>query len=130
MDAEIVSKLSKIILQKSDITFAYIHGSFLTQERFNDIDIALYVKEKVMDKINVVDFEIDLSLEIEEVLKIPVDVRILNSAPLSFKYQTSAGYLLFSLDEERRENFLCNTWSQYFDFFPVAQDYLREVLSG
>jgi hypothetical protein len=76
------------------------------------------------------DLEVDIGLEIEKEMAIPIDVKILNFAPLSFKYQTSCGQLLFSRDEDKRAEFLCNTWSQYFDFRYVAQRYLQEVLSG
>ncbi|MDI6781751.1 MAG: nucleotidyltransferase domain-containing protein [bacterium] len=106
-----------------------VHGSFLTQERFNDIDIAVYIDENVVNEVVVVELEIDMGLEIEREINIPVDIKFLNFAPLSFQYQASCGHLLFSNDDDQREEFLCNTWSQYFDFFPIAQDYLQEVLS-
>jgi hypothetical protein len=130
MDNKIIGKLSNIISQKKDITFAYLHGSCLNQQKFNDIDIGIYVDEKVTGFIDLVDFEISMGLEIGKVTRIPVDVKILNFAPLGFKYHTSCGKLLFSRDEDKRIEFLCNTWLQYFDFRHIAQVYLQEVLSA
>ena len=60
-------------------------------------------------------------------IPIEKDVKILNEAPLSFRYHSTRGYLLFSHDELIREEFLCRIWSEYFDFKPVSKIYLKEV---
>jgi hypothetical protein len=123
-DDETVDCLSK----RENIAFAYLHSSFLNQEKFSDIDIAVYIDEKVIGQVDMFDLEVNIGLEIERELRVPVDVKVLNFAPLSFKYQASCGELLFSRDEDKREEFLCNTWAQYFDFLPIAQGYLQELL--
>lgn len=126
----IIEKILETISQKREVLFAYLHGSFLEKGDFKDIDIALYLDEEITDKIGILQYEIDTSLQIEKELKIPVDVKILNLAPLSFKYNVSCGSLIFSRDESKREEFLCNTWMEYFDFLPIARVYLKEVLSA
>lgn len=40
--AEIESKIKQVLELYSEIVFVYLFGSFLTSEKFNDIDIALY----------------------------------------------------------------------------------------
>lgn len=125
-----IKKILKIICQKEEVVFVYLYGSFIEKENFKDIDIALYLDEKKINEIDIIDYEIDLSLQIEKELKIPVDIKIINSAPLSFRYSVSCGLLLFSRDESKREEFLCNTWKEYFDFLPIAKIYLKEVLSA
>lgn len=127
---KIIKKMKEIIYLKKEILFAYLHGSFLEKEKFEDIDIAIYLDEQMIKEIDIIDYEIALSLKIEKEFKIPVDVRILNFASLSFKYNVSCGLLLFSKDEYKREEFLCKTWKEYFDFLPVAKIYLKEVLSA
>jgi len=127
---KVIQKLKSILFEEEKVIFAYLHGSFLSEDEFNDIDIALYLAEKRAKKIDPVDFEISLSLRIEKYIKIPVDVKLLNFAPLSFRYHTSHGYLLFSRDDLIREEFLCRTWSEYFDFKPIAKIYLMEYLSA
>lgn len=127
---EITQRLKKILLEEKEILFAYLHGSFLEENKFNDIDAALYIDDKIIAQISVVDFEISLSLKIEKIIKLPVDIKLLNKAPLAFKYQASCGYLLFSRDETKKEEFLCKTWSEYFDFLPLSRLYLNEVLNA
>lgn len=127
---KINQQLKKVLFEEGKILFGYLHGSFLTEGKFNDIDLALYLDERTAKKIKPVDFEIALALKIEKILNLPVDVKLLNFAPLSFKYQASCGHLLFSRDESKREEFLCKTWDEYFDFLPSAKVYLKEVLGG
>lgn len=127
---KIRKKIKEIIRSEKSILFAYLHGSFLEKEKYEDIDIGVYLDRKKISRIDIVDYEIALSLKIERELKIPVDVRVINFAPLSFKYNVSCGLLLFSNDEQEREEFLSRTWGEYFDFLPVSKIYLREVLSA
>lgn len=122
-----VQKLKTFLSEEKEIVFAYLHGSFLNEDEFNDVDIVLYLDEKILKKINPVDFEISLSLRLEKYLKVPVDVKILNCAPLSFRYHATRRYLLFSRDDLIREEFLVRTWGEYFDFKPVSKIYLRET---
>jgi len=58
------------------------------------------------------------------------DVRILNGAPLSFRHEViKSGRLILTKDEESRIDFETLTFSHYFDFVPLRDRYLREVLS-
>ena len=128
MREEITNKIREFLSIKKEILFAYLYGSFIEIENFRDIDIGIYLDEKIADKIDPIDYEISLSLMLEKELRIPVDVKIINFAPLSFKYHVTSGKLLFSKNESKREEFLCNTWMLYFDFLPIAKIYLKEVL--
>lgn len=126
---EMAQKISNFLSLEGGIKFAYIHGSFLTEPTFNDIDVAVYLEDEILNHIiDVVDFEIDESLKVEEVIGLPVDIKVLNVAPLGFRYQVSSGNLLFNHDENALESFLCMTWGEYFDFEPVSRSYLKEVL--
>lgn len=124
---KIIHKLQKFLSEELEIVFAYLHGSFLSEDEFNDVDIAFYLDEKATKKIDLVNFEISYSLRLEKYLHIPVDLKILNCASLSFRYHATRGHLLFSRDDLIREEFLCRTWSEYFDFKPVSRIYLREI---
>lgn len=124
----LIQQLKEVLSKEKGIVFAYLHGSFLGEEEFNDIDIALYLAESAARGIEPVDFEISLALRIERILKIPIDVKVLNYAPLSFRYHVTRGNLLVNHLDLIREEFLCKTWSEYFDFQPLAKVYLKEVL--
>jgi predicted nucleotidyltransferase len=130
MKAEIIGILSQTLSQRNEILFAYLHGSFLESKTFQDIDVAVYLEETTKHDINIIEYEIALSLLVEKQLRMAADVKALNWAPLSFRYNVSRGLLLLSKDELKRENFLCATWMEYFDFLPISKAYVREVLSA
>jgi len=130
MKAEIIGILSQTLSQRNEILFAYLHGSFLESKTFQDIDVAVYLEETTKHDINIIEYEIALSLLVEKQLRMGADVKALNWAPLSFRYNVSRGLLLLSRDELKREDFLCATWMEYFDFLPISKAYVREVLSA
>lgn len=111
---------------------AYVHGSFVEKGPFRDIDVALYYHPA--PEFNLLDRELDLEVTLEEALiqagfRVPVDVRILNLAPLSFRYRViKEGDLLLARDDNCRVDFEVVTFSEYFDFAPFRAAYLREVL--
>jgi len=123
----IIKKLRTLLSEEKGIYFAFIHGSFLSRADFKDIDIAVYLDDSTLKKINLIEYELRWSLRLEKYLGIRIDVKILNEAPLSFRYHSTRGCLLFSHDELIREEFLCRTWSEYFDFKPVSKIYIKEV---
>ena len=90
---EIKRKIKEILSKKDEVLFAYIHGSF-DELHFRDVDVAVYVDEEKVE--DFLDYELKLSIEIEKEIKLPVDVKILNSAPLSFRYRAIKGELLIS----------------------------------
>jgi predicted nucleotidyltransferase len=130
MKAEIIGILSQTLSERNEILFAYLHGSFLESKTFQDIDVAVYLEETTKHDINIIEYEIALSLLVEKQLRMAADVKALNWAPLSFRYNVSRGLLLLSRDELKREDFLCATWMEYFDFLPISKAYVREVLSA
>ncbi len=140
MKKAIIEKIKTCLLEKEEISFAYIHGSFLEREDFRDIDIAIYLEDSRLKSIDSLNYEIDLSLLLEEKIKpgkiykrfVPFDLKVVNldCAPVSFRYHASKGKLLFSRDEMAREEFLCRTWQEYFDYKYLADNYLKGVLNA
>jgi len=120
---KIKKNLMEIIQNKEEIIFAYLHGSFLIND-FNDIDLAFFVS-KIED---ILDYEISVSLEIEKQIHFPIDVKVLNHAPLGFKYEVTKGELLFSRDEEVRTDFIEKVWNQYLDFKPIEKEILMDMM--
>lgn len=109
-----------------EILFAYLHGSFLTNEFFNDIDLALYLR-KIPDSL----LEYELNMEVilsNVVVGAPVDVRLLNGAPLSFQYNVVKEAIpIIVHDDNERAEFQERTIKYYFDFAPFRKRYLEEV---
>src|SRR3972149_1513144 len=80
----LINKISRIFCTKKDIVFAYIFGSFISKDEFKDIDIGVYIDN--IETATILNYEMKLELESEDIIGIPVDIRIINNAPISFVY--------------------------------------------
>lgn len=124
----IKNSLNLILAKREEVVFAYLYGSFLSANWFRDIDTAVFVEEKRVSRKEALNYEIALSLELEKELRLPVDVKLLNYAPLSFRYEVTKGEVIFSRDEDARFSFFEETWHRYLDFAPVEREFMKEML--
>jgi len=124
---EIKSSLVKNLQKEDSIKFAYIYGSFL-KSKFHDIDIAVYLGE-VDDKKEILDFELEKEVELSKMLKIPVDIRVINNAPAHSCYKViKDGKLLFSKDESATSDFESLILVKHHDFKYYRERYRKEAL--
>ena len=111
--------------QYQDIVFAYLFGSFVTEERFNDIDVAVFIKNS---EVKILEFELDLENELEKVVRVRIDVRVINGAPLAFSQNViRSGKVIVDREPNLRADFEGRILKQYFDFSPFRRRYLAEV---
>lgn len=75
-------------------------------------------------------YEVELGAALHLDLGYPVDVRVLNDAPLAFRYHALNGEPLIVRDWEAFHEARARTWDEYFDFLPFARAYLREVFGA
>jgi predicted nucleotidyltransferase len=123
----ILDKIKDMLDAQGEISFAYVHGSFLDGETFGDIDIAVYLYP-LPPRANIY-YEFALENAVEEQTGYPVDVRIINEAPLSFKFSVLRnGKCILEKDEDIRVAFQEQTVSMYYDFAPFRERYLKEAL--
>jgi predicted nucleotidyltransferase len=108
--------LSNCLEKEEAILFAYLHGSFIEGRPFRDIDIAVFVEESKIPKKKALDFEMLISLRLEKIIKMPIDVKIMNYAPLAFQFYSTAGRLLICNEDDQRVDFLTTMRGIYFDF--------------
>ena len=124
---KIQKKITKFLKDEDKILFAYLHGSFLN-ERFRDIDIGIYIDANLSKK-KVLKYELFLEDELSKKLSYPCDIRVLNHAPLSFKFSViKHGIILLSKNESRRADFECLSIVEYHDFDFYRTRYLRDAL--
>ena len=124
---DIERKITAVLKRRNEIEFAYLHGSFLEGD-FRDIDLAIYLN-KLKTKKDALEYELALERELENIVNIPVDVRVLNNAPLSFRFNTiKGGRLLFGRDEMIRCEFESLTFVKHHDFKFHRDTYRREAL--
>ncbi|HMB46174.1 MAG TPA: nucleotidyltransferase domain-containing protein [Candidatus Methanoperedens sp.] len=122
----IKSAITEILKTKTEVGFAFLHGSFLKERSFHDIDIAVFICEDGIPE-NLFEYELSLSSILEGRVRLPMDVKILNHAPIAFRYEVTRGEVIFSRDEEARFRFVENTWNEYLDYKPVAEYIIREL---
>ena len=76
---KIEETLRNALEKHSEISFAYLHGSFVKNEGFKDIDVAVYVKEMPL---SLLQYELSLETELmERIGRYIVDVRIFFRRP-------------------------------------------------
>ena len=123
----VVDSVKRALDKRLEISFAYLHGSFAKDGDFRDIDVAIYLKDVPASPL---EYEIALETEImRAVAGYPIDVRVLNNAPLSFRYHViKEGLPLIVRNDDTRSDFQEATLAQYFDFAPFRALYLKEAL--
>ena len=122
----IVQAISSYLdLQCEEIVAAYAFGSFVMENSFSDIDVGVLTRTEIARPL---EFELELENKLEKIAGFRVDVRILNSAPLSFCYGViRCRKVILDRNPNLRSDFEANIFKQYFDFFPFRRQYLAEV---
>lgn len=120
-------QLASQLALHSEILFAVLYGSAAEGGPFRDLDVGLFVDRSAVPATRDWDYAFELAMELEASVSYPVDVRVINDAALPFRYNVSRGIPLLVNDEEIWVNFLEWTWIMYFDFQPVAMQYLKEM---
>jgi hypothetical protein len=133
----ILHTLQQALEAQPKVMFAYVHGSFLEDRPFHDIDLAVYVDSADEKEMNL--FALGLASSLERSLAraseraavhLPVDVRVLNRAPLGFWYHAFRGKLLLSRDDTVRTQWVERVVARYLDIKPVLQRTLKEAMTG
>ena len=112
---------------RPEILFAILYGSAAEGLPFRDLDVGLFVDRASVPASAELDYAFALADELEQVASHPVDVRVINDAPLPFRYNVSRGIPLIVNNKEVFTSFLERTWDEFLDFQPVAMQYLKEL---
>jgi predicted nucleotidyltransferase len=125
----LVERITGVLINKHGIVFSYIYGSFLDSKPFRDIDIAIFIDEKEVR--NSFLFESDIAERLKQELNVdfPMDVRIINQSPITFKYNMIRGRLIVNHNEGIRTDFFVHTVSRYLDLKPILHHHQREAFA-
>lgn len=107
-----------------EIVFAYAHGSFIERDYYRDVDIALWLDnvEKAWT------FTVDVSARLEGSLGKPVDIQVLNKAPLPFQHHVyTKGVLILSRDEKQRSEVVNLTLRMYWDLRMLREQVTNDL---
>ena len=93
----VVQSLQGALEGRPEIVLALLHGSFLAAGAYRDIDVAVWLDPGSLSREERFRYAVDLSVHLHLRLGAPIDVRVLNDAPLAFRYHAlqtnSAKYL-------------------------------------
>lgn len=113
MKEEIIKGIRIYLSNIEHLVFAYLHGSFTEGGNFRDIDVAVYTTGPVRE----LNLESDLSYELTEKTGYPVEVKMINNAPVAFQMAVlQSGRLVFSRDDEGRTDFIESVSNRYREY--------------
>lgn len=127
--SEIIEKIRAVLIDNPHVAFAFLHGSFLSGPFSRDIDLGIFVTD--VDPSLYWDFECSLADCVENVLhaSFAVEPKVINSAPLPFRFHVIRGMLLCVRDEDFLTDFMVRTAKDYFDIAPLRQRHISEAIT-
>lgn len=129
---KIINKLRAILLKKKEIEFALVFGSFVSDLPFEDIDVGIYLNKDYLEKINKLDYIIELGIYLEEKIKsFEIDLVILNDLDYNFLYHVfKEGKILFARDKEKYYDFIIYVIENYLDYKEYRDYLIKEFLKS
>ena len=128
-DKEKITKtISSYLQNHKEIVAAYLFGSYVSGQPYGDIDLGILVRNEPE---NLLEYEFELEIKLEELVKFAVDIRILNKAPVSFVQNVIRhGQIIIDSKPNIRSDFESYILRKYFDFAPFRRRYLAEVINA
>ena len=124
---KIKSTVKQKLSKKKEIIAAYLYGSILISEFYEDIDIGILISDNFKPKTL---YEASLAGELERAFKktlnlsIPIDIRILNDKPLRFLFSViKNSEIIFSNNDKKVVQFDAKIMKEYLDIKPHFEDY-------
>ena len=112
----------------SGLRFAYVYGSVLESDRIHDVDVGICLDETaVAQQKDLVDA---LSVKLSAAVRLPVDIRVLNEAPLSFLYHVLRGRLVLCRDETFLTDMLEDVARRYLDLAPFLRNSTKDAFAA
>ncbi len=111
--------LVAVLESEPDLEFAWLHGSFLGADEFRDIDIGVHLRAPVEVRMR---RGMELAVRLDQEIGFPIDVRVLNDAPVTILFHVfREGRLLLSRNDERLADLMERTVREYLDAAPLLR---------
>ena len=125
---DLLVKLRSELERVSGLRFAYVYGSVLDGNRIHDVDVGVFLDQMtVAQQMNTADA---LSVQLSAAVGFPVDIRVLNEAPLSFLYHVLRGRLVLCRDETFLTDLLEDVASRYLDLAPFLRNATKDAFAA
>jgi len=128
---EVMDEIGKIVSGFDYVSTAYVFGSYVHNDDFNDIDVALLIS-KELNPYTRFKFEMRVARELERRIKprFEFDVKILNHSPIEFQYEVlKKGKAVFLRDRTENVEYESETISNYLDFQTTAEYLNKKFLA-
>jgi predicted nucleotidyltransferase len=125
---DVLAKLRVELAKVSRLRFAYVYGSVLESDRIHDVDVGIFLDDPmVAQQMNMMDA---LSVTLSAAVGFPVDILVLNEAPLPFLYHVLRGRLLLCRDETFLTDMLEDVARRYLDLAPFLRNGTKEAFAA
>lgn len=94
----IIGLLSTILEARGDVVFTVVFGGFLERPVFHDLDLGVYLRDFKGDAIDAAVYAENLSAELTKQVGVPVDVVMLNYAPMWLRLRALKGRVIVDKD--------------------------------
>jgi predicted nucleotidyltransferase len=121
----LIGAISHELAASTAVSFAYVFGSFLDADGFRDLDVGVWTDDHADRNIDV-----ELAGRLAETIGLPVDVRRINDAPLSFRVHVLRGRLLLARDELLLADVIERSARAYHDIAPMLRRAAREAFAS
>lgn len=125
---DVLAKLRVELAKVSGLRFAYVYGSVLESDRVHDVDVGVFLDvPMVAQQMNMMDA---LLVTLSAAVGFPVDIRVLNEAPLPFLYHVLRERLLLCRDETFLTDMLEDVARRYLDLAPFLCNGTKDAFAA
>ncbi len=125
---QIYQRLRDELERVPGVRFTYLYGSLLESDRIHDVDVGLFLNETTAaHNTSLLDH---LSMTLRAAVNVPVDIRVLNDAPLSFLYHALRGRLLSCRDETFLTDLMEDVARRYLDLAPILRISTKDAFAA
>jgi len=94
----VIKLVSRALEERKEIVFAVVFGGFLERPVFRDLDVGVYLGGFRGDAIDAAVYAEGLSVELTKRAGVPVDVVVLNYAPMWLRLRALKGRVIVDKD--------------------------------
>ena len=116
------------IMADPTVAFAYLFGSMLDANTVHDVDVGIYLDP--FEATQQTEIAASLAQRLTNAAGLPVDVRILNQAPVTFLYHAIRGHLLVSQNDDLLTSTLEDVSRRYLDMAPFLLQATKEAFAA
>ena len=124
----VVDQLTRCLTaEDAPIALAYLFGSALDATTVHDVDVGVFFAHSVPQAARLAG---ELAARLGKAIGLPVDVRVLNHAPISFLYHVFRGRLLLCRDEALLTALLEDVVRRYLDLAPLLRQATKDAFAA